>query len=466
MEQTTVLDHAPRGMRTFMIIWLGQLISMIGSGLTSFAFGVWIYDQTGRATPFALTVLFGTLPGVLLAPLAGVVADRFNRRWIMILADTGAALVTLFAVSMLSFSPTGLQVWHIYLIALVGSTFGAFQQPAYMSSVTMLVPKKHFGRASGLTQTGYAVSQLVSPLLAGVLYTLIGLKWIIIIDFVTYFFAVGALMAVHIPQPEMSGAGREGRGSMLKEVSFGWVYLKARPALLVMLFYYALVNFLLSLCTPLVTPLVLAFSGAAVLGIIQTVNGAGLLAGSLIMSAWGGTKRKMTGVYVFIALFSLGFFLMGLQSSAVLIGLGMFVLMFSLPIAAGSSQVIWMSKVEPDIQGRVFSIRAMLAHAIMPLAYLISGPLADHVFGPLMSEGGALAGTVAGQVLGVGMERGIGLMLMLSGVLLLVVTAGAYAYRPLRLVEDLLPDVVPDIPEETAVEAQPQEAGEPVTSPA
>ncbi|MFN2185826.1 MAG: MFS transporter [Anaerolineae bacterium] len=448
-SQTATADQASRGMRTFLIIWVGQLVSMIGSGLTSFALGVWIYDQTGEATPFALTVLFGSLPGVLLAPVAGALADRWNRRLIMIVTDTGAALLTLFIAFILFFSDGGLQVWHIYGVALIGSSLGVFQWSAYQPSITMMVPKKHFGRASGMMQAGDAVRGIIAPLLAGALYVSIGLTGILAIDFVTYFFAVGALLVVRIPQPKIETEEGGEQRSMLKDALFGWHYLVERRPLLVMLLYYAVVNFLLGMSTVLLTPLILSFNPASVLGAVNTVGSVGMLGGSLVMSAWGGPSRKMNGVYAFIAVFSLGYLIIGLRESAVTIGLGMFVLLFSLPLAAGCSQVIWMSKVEPQIQGRVFAIRSMIATAISPLAYLIAGPLADSVFGPLMSEGGALAGSV-GSLIGVGQARGIGLIFILSGVLMLLVTAAAYAYPGLRLVEDELPDVVPDAVEAVA----------------
>ena len=441
--QSTTSNQPSKGMHTFLIIWAGQLISMIGSGLTSFALGVWIYDQTGEATPFALTVLFGSLPGVLLAPVAGAIADRWNRRLIMILTDTGAALLTLFIAFVLFFSDGGLQIWHIYGVALVGASLGVFQWAAYQPSVTMLVPKEHFGRASGLIQTGNALRGIIAPLLAGVLYVSIGLEGIVAIDFLSYFFAIGALLIVRIPQPKASPEEDGEKRSMLKDAVFGWTYLVDRRPLLVMLLYYAVVNFLLGLSTVLITPLILSFNAASVLGIVQMVSSTGLLVGSLVMSAWGGPPRKMQGVYGFIALFSLGYLIIGLWESAIAIAAGMFVLLFSVPLAAGCSQVIWMSKVEPELQGRVFAIRGMIASAITPLAYLISGPLADSVFGPLMSEGGALSATV-GSLIGIGQERGIGLMFLLSGVLMLLVTAAAYAYPRLRLIENELPDIVPD----------------------
>ena len=192
-------DGPSRSLRPFLTIWVGQLISIIGSGLTSFGLAVWIFDQTGAATPFALTVLFGSVPRILLAPVAGVVADRWNRRRIMILADSGSALVTIAALLLLRLD--ALAIWHIYLIAAVGSAAGTFQQPAYTASVTMLVPQKQLDRVNGLLQMSQALEMLAAPLLAGALFALIGLSGIIVVDFFTYFFAAGALLLVRIPQP-------------------------------------------------------------------------------------------------------------------------------------------------------------------------------------------------------------------------------------------------------------------------
>ncbi|HXD12080.1 MAG TPA: MFS transporter, partial [Anaerolineales bacterium] len=194
MESKTESGPSVQGMKTFLVIWVGQLISILGSGLTSFALGVWIFSQTGKATPFALTILFGNLPRILLLPVAGSLADRWNRRWVMILSDTGNALVTISVFVLLLFG--NLQFWHIYLIVTLGSIFSAFQEPAYSASVTMLVPKKDLSRANGMIQMGQALEMVVTPIIAGVLFVAIGLSGILVIDFVTFLFAVGALLLV------------------------------------------------------------------------------------------------------------------------------------------------------------------------------------------------------------------------------------------------------------------------------
>lgn len=448
----------PRNMRTFFIIWAGQVISIIGSGLTSFALGVWIFQQTGQATPFAITVLFGTLPRLLLTPVAGSLADRWNRRWLMILADTGNALVTLAVVFLVL--TDSLQIWNIYLVALVGSLFAAFQEPAYTASVTMLVPKKDLARASGLMQVAQSLEMLVAPLLAGILFGVIGLKGIVLIDFLTYFFAVGALLIVRIPQPPLTTqVEQDGRGKVWRDALFGWQYLRQRRGLFNLLLYFALVNFLLNLSAVLTGPLVLSFSTPPVLGAVQTATGLGMLLGSLVLGVWGGPKRRIIGVFGFIALGSVAVTAIGLRANPFWIGAGFFVFLFTVPIASGLSQAIFQAKVAPDVQGRVFAIRSLISRSIMPLAFLLAGPLADRVFEPLMRPGGALAESLAGMLLGVGPGRGIGLMFVISGILLMVATTFAFLNPRIRNLESELPDALPEEPpSEPVPEAQPLSA--------
>ena len=310
-----------RGMTTFMIIWIGQSISIVGSGLTGFALGVWIFERTGQATPFAITALCGVLPRILLAPVGGSFADRWNRRWIMILADAGAALVTLSVVFLLLAGQ--LAVWHIYVITFLSSVFSAFQEPAYSASIAMLVPKKDLARANGLVQTGQAIEMLIAPTLAGVLFGVIGLKGIMLIDFATYFFAVGALLLVRIPQPRAETSGsEEGTGQVRDDFLYGWRYLRARAGLLGLLLYYALVNFMLNAAMVLNGPLVLSFGTSSTLGFVQTVSGVGMLSGSVAMSAWGGPKRRIPAVIGFIALGALGLLTIGLRPSGLIVGAG------------------------------------------------------------------------------------------------------------------------------------------------
>lgn len=443
-------------MRTFLIIWFGQLISIIGSGLTGFGLSVWIFEKTGQALPIALNALFFNLPRVLLAPIAGAIADRYNRRHIMILADSGAAVTTLGVVALLF---TGrLEVWHIYLSTAISSCFGAFQDPAYRASITMLVPKEDLARAGGLDQMSFAVQSILTPLLAGVLYAGFGLKAIILIDFVTFFFAVGALALVHIPQPKATSVAAEDRqrNRMWREAAFGWKYLLERPGLFGLLWYYAVVNFFLTLSGVLFAPLVLSYGTPTEMGVVQTFGGVAMLVGGLIMSIWGGPKsRRIWGVIAAIALSGFGYLLAGLRPSTLLIASAQFVILFFIPISAAISQAVWQMKVAPEIQGRVFAIRAMIAFSIMPVANIAAGILADKVFEPLMAHGGALSDTIIGATIGVGAGRGIALIFIISAFFLWLSSLYAFATPRIRNLEVEIPDAIPDKPRE----AQPEVGG-------
>lgn len=446
-------NNSPQSMRTFFIIWLGQLVSMIGSGLTGFGLAVWIYEQTGQATPFALTVMFGNLPQVLISPFAGALIDRWNRRLVMIIADTGSALITLVFFLLLAFGQ--LAIWQIYLGVILSSVLASFQEPAYAASITMLVPKKDLPRANGLMQMGQALQMLIAPVLAGILFVSIGLRGIIMIDAVTFFFAVGALLLVHIPQPQRTSQAEtaETNRSLWREAAFGWHYLRARRGLFGLLIFFALVNFFLNFSAVLLGPMVLSFGTAAGLGTAQTMGGVGMLIGSIAMSTWRGPKQRMTAVIGFIFLASCGLFIAGLQSSVWVVAVGMFLLMFSVPFGSGLSQTIFQTKVEPAVQGRVFSIRTMIARSMMPVAFLLAGPLADQVFEPLLREGGALASTWIGSLVGVGPGRGIGALYLVSAVVLWAASGLAWANPHIRHVETDLPDAV----------IEPDHSGEPLT---
>jgi MFS family permease len=440
-------------MRTFLTIWSGQLVSLIGSGLTSFALGVWIYEQTGSVTQFALNMVAFFVPGILVAPIAGVIADRYDRRLVMILSDSLAAFST---VSMFALFITGnLQVWQIYVATALNAIANTFQWPAYGAAVTMLVPKEHLGRASGMTQAAQAISELVSPAAAGVLYVSVGMQAIFLVDFATFLVSIATLLAVRIPHPERTTSDEENAGSFLTQISFGWKYLKARRGLLYLLLVFAAANFSASLVFPLFGPMILDQASPDVYGLMGGVMGAGMVIGTIVMSAWGGPKRRIFGVALGDIFAGFCFLLMGIRPSLVLITVGGFLAMFAMPITNGSSQALWQSKVAADVQGRVFAVRRMIAFSIIPIANLLSGPLADNIFTPAMMPGGALANTWVGQVLGVGPGRGAGLLIVLGSLAYALLSTIHLIHPRIRRVEIELPDAQPEAApiKEEAIEA-------------
>jgi DHA3 family macrolide efflux protein-like MFS transporter len=430
---------ASPGMRVFIIVWLGQLVSLVGSGLTSFALGLWVYEHTGSVTQFALIGLFTALPNIVLSPLAGALVDRWDRRWAMILSDTGAGLCTLMMAFL--FLTNRIEVWQIYLAAGASAAFGTFQWPAYSAAMALIVPKKHLGRANGMVQFGQAAAEILAPALAGVLVLTTRVQGILLIDFVTFFFAVTTLLLIRFPGPETTTAAQARKDSLWREASYGWRFITARRGLLGLLVFFAVVKFLWGMVGALIAPMILSFTSADVLGAIISIAGGGMLAGSLLMSAWGGPKRRIDGVLHFELLSGLCFLLIGLRPSAWPVALGAFGAHLTIAIIYGSNQAIWQSKVPPNVQGRVFATQQMVAKSTTPLAYLTAGPLADKLFEPLLASDGPLAGSI-GQITGVGPGRGIGLLFIVMGILKVAVTLGGYLYPRIRLVEDELPDAI------------------------
>ncbi|MEW5869594.1 MAG: MFS transporter [Chloroflexota bacterium] len=446
-SETTAIKRPSRGMLIFTLVWAGQLVSTLGSGLTGFALGIWIYQATGSPTLFAINLLVWMLPNIAVAPLAGVLADRWERRLVMLLSDSGAGLSSLFIVVMLWSGE--LQVWHVYLATFFNSAFSAFQWPAYSAATSLLVPKQHLGRAGGMTQVGEAISELATPAIAGALFVTAGLPAILLIDIASYLVALATLLAVRFPRPKATEEGQASQGSFWREAFYGWTYIRQRPGLLGLLSVFASLNFLLSLTYPLLTPMLLEMSSPDMAGYIASIGGLGMLVSTAAMSAWGGPRRRIYGIAAAEMLAGAFALLLGLRPELPLIAAGCFGMMLVLPVSSACSQAIWQSKVAQDVQGRVFAMRRMLAFSVMPLAYLLAGPLAEGVFEPHMAPGGRLA-ALLGPVTGVGPGRGMGVMFVCAGALYTLVAALILLLPRIRRVEFELPDAIGENGDERA----------------
>ena len=431
-------------LKAFILIWFGQLVSAIGSGMTSFTLGVVIFQRTGSATKFALIFLFASLPAIIVLPLAGVLADRWDRVWAMILGNIGAGLAKL-AIALMFYLDI-LQVWQVYLAVMAVSAFGFILGISYTTLTTILVPRNQFGRVAGMTQTSQAAAQILPPLIGGALLSAVKVEGIILIDIATYVFAILTLLIVRIPReqaeqpvvPKSAESPAPRRGPIWREAFTGWHYIKERPGLLALLIYFAIVNLIIGCATVLFTPMILSFSNAKVLGTILSISGVGFLCGSVVMSAWGGPKRRVLGVLGFGGLFGVFCAITGLRPSFAVIAAGTFGMFSLLPIINGCSQAIWQSKVPIAVQGRVFAVRRLIGASTIPTAALIAGPLADRVFEPLMSS--RFLQRTIGHLVGLGHGRGIAFMFVVSGLLVILTQFGGYFYPHIRHIEDELPD--------------------------
>lgn len=437
MEQ----QASSRSLRVFITICIGQLVSILGTGLTNFAVGIWVYQNTGSVTKFSLTILAMTVPSILISPFAGALVDRWDRRRTMIGGDLVAGLSSLAIAALLYWGR--LQVWQVCAILAVATVAGMFHSLAYTASISLLVPKEHFSRASGLMQIGPAAAKVVSPLLAGLLMALIPIHLVVMIDFASFLVGVTVLLGVQIPRPATCGKSESAIGALLSEASFGWAYVKSRPGLVWLLVISTVTSFGLAMSDVVLVPMLLGMTSIGVVGQIASVAGLGMLGGSIALSIWGGPSRRVNGVLWFTALFGACLTLTGLYRSIPLIAIASFGFIFAIPLIEGCSQAIWLSKTPPDLLGRVSSVRNMIGLSASLFGCLIAGPLADKVFEPLLAADGPLA-TSVGRVMGVGTGRGLGLLLVALGLFTLLSVGAGHLSPRLRHVEDELPDVVPE----------------------
>lgn len=427
------------GMTGFTVMWVGQVVSLVGSAMTSFAIMVWLWEKTGRATPFALYGSATIATTIAASLLAGALVDRWDRKVSMALSDMAAALST---VAMLVLHRMDLlEVWHLYALAAFTGFFGAFQFPAFSAAVTVMLPKRHYARASAMRSMAETASGIFAPALAVVLLRFIGIRGVFAADIATFAIALGTLLIVYVPKPPPAGEEQAGRESIWKESLYGLRYLYERPSLFGLLITFFVMNINMGLVNVLRTPLVLARTGGdeVALGVVKSAVAAGGLAGGLVMIVWDGPKSKMRGIFVCMAAVAISTIAMGLGHSAVVWAVAGGITWMTLLIQNSCSQAFWQSKVAPAVQGRVFAARSMISGATAPFAAIVAGPLADRVFEPQVS-GGGLLGSVFGRIVGTGPGSGMSLMFLFSGILALVTTIVAYGVRAIREGEVILPD--------------------------
>jgi len=430
----------PGGLFGFTIVSFGQFVSLLGSGMTRFALTYWAWEVTGEATALALVGFFSFAPAVILSPIAGVLVDRVSRKLVMIASDLAAGLST---VAILALHVTGhLEIWHLYAAGFFAASFESFQFPAYSAAISTMVDKRHYARANAMLGLAGSASGIVAPMAAGFFFAFLGIDGIMIVDIVTFLFAIGVLLFVFIPDPEETAAGRASKRGFWSESVFGLRYIASNRSLLGLQSVFFAINFVATFGFSVFAAMILARTGSdkIVLGSVQAAFGIGGVVGGILMSTWGGPKRRVHGVLLGMASAGLlGYVVTGLGQSLLVWSIGAFFAMFFIPIINGSNQAIWQAKVPPDIQGKVFAARRMIAQISTPIAMLIAGPLADHVFEPGMAPGGALAG-IFGRIAGTGPGAGMGLMFVFAGILAACTGLAAYLFPSVRNAEDLLPD--------------------------
>lgn len=417
----------------FITVWLGQLISAVGSGMTAFALGIYVFQKTGTATSYSLVILFAFLPFFLLQPLGGTLSDRVDRRVLMIIGDAGSAAGMFFIYVMMSYGVD--ELWTIYVGVAVSSLAYALQHPAYKSTITDLLDADSYSRASGLVQLAESSKFLISPVLAGLLLGFWDVKNILLIDVITFLLAIGAVFFI---KKNISPKPSNNEDGFFKELSEGFRYTFNQNGLMWLLTLTSLLTFFVGFIQTLFGPMILSFTDSKTLGTALTLMASGMLISSLLIGLFSKSKKHI--LILTISLFSSGVFyaLLGISMNMVFLIITGFLFFLSLPFVNTNLDVLIRKNVDNSIQGRVWSIVSLISQFGMLIAFGIAGILADYVFNPLFLKGGLLESSL-GKITGTGPGRGIAFMFVLSGVfitVLSVIIGRARAIKALEKVSD------------------------------
>jgi MFS family permease len=424
-------------MRTFIVIWLGQLVSTVGSYMTSFALTLWAWEITGSATALALVGFFSQLPRVFVILFSGVIVDRLNRKHLMILADAIAVLSSMFILIL--YVIHALQIWHLYLIGAINSSFGQMQQLAYTTSLTLLVPPQQYTRVSSMGSALNYGPAIFAPALAGSLYPVIGLGGVLLIDILTFFAAFATLIAVQIPQPIQKTMQKDDRiclKTICQDILFSFQYVFKQANLRMLLLFTSAFWMMHDLGEAIYDPMILARTdgSAAVLASASVAAGMGGVTGAVVVSVWGGTKRRIRGLLNGM---------IGAGISKTMFGLGRIPAVWvtaqtcsslNFPLLSSSEDALWFANVTPEIQGRVFAASTLILQGCSAIATLIAGLLADRVFEPMMQSNSQVADLFV-PIVGTGAGAGIALLYILTSIGLLSVGISGYRIPQLWALE-------------------------------
>ncbi|WP_330241203.1 MFS transporter [Streptomyces sp. NBC_00525] len=407
---------------------VAQATTSLGTAVTGFGMNVWVFEETGSFTLFATLAVVAALPALLLAPVAGVVVDRYDRR--LVLLGCQAAGGVMLAATLIAAVTDSLSPPLVGVLWAVMSTVGAFSWPAVSASITVLSSPEQRPRVNGLAETLMGTVTVGSPVLGAALYRLIGIEGIAAFDLVSYLACLVLIAYMRFPAArEDTGPGRAAGGGPRfgDDLREAWRFLSGRRDLLRLLFFFVLVNVGLSMFTVLYSPYVLSFTSIGVLGVLLSLGGAGTIVAGIVYSATGGPAAKHVGVLAGALLAGLSMAALGLLREPYVLYAVAFLYGTSVPLLNASSQTIWQANVPPALQGRVFSLRRMLAWSMAPVSMVASIPLAERFAAPLVREGRPAAG-----IWGTGMAGALGLTATLCGLLCLLVVVLAQATGGLR----------------------------------
>lgn len=380
-----LIKNTIKELKSFLILWLSQSFSALGSSMTNFALIIWSYQQHGSALVTALLSVCSYAPYIIMSIFAGALSDKWNKKKIMLISDSVAALCSVVVLILLV---TGrMEVWHLYVLNALNGLMNTIQQPAADVTISLLTPKKHYQKVSGMRSFSNSLINIMTPVIATALMTLTDIKVVIAIDLFTFAVAfISLLVFIKIPELVNESSKKE---SVLRTAKSGLGYLKQNRGILDLILFLAGINFTASVHNAAFPAMILSRSGGGevALGIVNSVIGTATLAGSIITTVLPAPKSRIRVICntLLISMSTDNFFL-AFGKSVPVWCIGSVLGWLSIPVMSANMDVVLRSYIPIDMQGRVYSARNTLQFFTIPIGYFIGGVLVDKVFEPLMAS--------------------------------------------------------------------------------
>lgn len=422
-------------MKNFYKLWLGELISSIGSGMTAFALSVYVYKKTGSVSYVSLITLLSFMPSIVLSPIGGLLADRYDRRLLMIIGDLFSGLGLVYILW--SIQAGEKSIVPIFIGIIFSSIFTSLLEPSYRATLTDILEEENYAKASGLIQVAGSAKYLISPVIAGMILSVADIRVILLLDILTF---ITTCLMIFLVRKSMNSETQNYKKDSFKGLLEGLFIIKENRGVYFLVIIMFFVCFFMGFIQILIRPMILALSSVKTAGIMESLCALGLLIGSLWIGI-AGIKKNYSKILA-VACFFCGIFMSmtGVNENLNIIGISTFLFFSTLPFMNSCADVLVRVSIPNELQGRVWGLISLITQMGTVVAYIISGIMADYVFEPMFNKNGILVENI-GIIIGTGKGRGIGFMLILSGIGMLIMAIVIWKNGEIREVSEKCVDL-------------------------
>ena len=422
-------------MKNFYKLWLGELISNIGSGMTAFALSVYVYEKTGSVSYISLITLLSFMPSIILSPIGGLLADRYDRRLLMIIGDLFSGLGLVYILWNIQAGEKS--IVPIFVGITFSSIFTSLLEPSYRATLTDILDEENYAKASGLIQAAGSAKYLISPVIAGMILSVADIRVILLLDILTF---ITTCLMIFLVRKSMNSEMQNCKKDSFKGLLEGLFIIKENRGVYSLVIIMFFVCFFMGFIQILIRPMILALSSVKTAGMMESLCAAGLLIGSLWIGI-AGIKKNYSKILA-VACFFCGIFMSmtGVNKNLAIIGISTFLFFSTLPFMNSCADVLVRVSVPNELQGRVWGLISLITQMGTVTAYIISGVMADYIFEPMFNKNGILVENI-GMIIGTGKGRGIGFMLILSGIGMLIMAIVIWKNGEIREVSEKCVDL-------------------------